>query len=236
MALGLAHAPAAAHRDGGRLLSSDGPRRPARGDFCRPGRPRAVPGHSTASSPKSVLCGNTNISSPDPYVHTTQPMRIIPGCRIHLVRIPLSHSSRTSRDDKRAFVSVAKLVLLGALSCLWGCNDHDRPVVVKAESEATVNAESAFSISRSSSVLSQYGPSAGVLHDLLDIDMKGDFGVAAPNWQEVRCVWLFGYRAETFTISNHRLRIKIIPQRTSLLYVYYLDRKTSEGITLIRFD
>lgn len=122
---------------------------------------------------------------------------------------------------------------------LCGCKREHPQAWIKPNRVVVVAADARKSllIASSSSVLSKYGPLAGVLSELLPIDLKElTIEPASIDWTKERCVWTFDTTVDQVTMKGYTLVIRAVPREGAGLRFWFFDKTKLLKIERIEFD
>jgi hypothetical protein len=130
------------------------------------------------------------------------------------------------------------LVFLGQ-SLFCGCHRADAESWTKPHRVISVPADvrKALILASSSSVLSKYGPLAGVLNELLPKDLK-DLTVepVAVDWSHERCIWTFDTRIDAVMFNGSVLKVRSTREENTGVRLWFFDKPGSMEIRQIQFD
>lgn len=100
-----------------------------------------------------------------------------------------------------------------------------------------VDVRKALIIASSSSVLSEYGPLAGALVEMLPKDLGELHGeLVNVDWSTQRCVWTFDTAIEAVSVRRSIMLIRFTHQEGTGVRFWFFDKKTLGPVKKIEFE
>jgi hypothetical protein len=135
--------------------------------------------------------------------------------------------------------AVIPSTLILILFLLTGCPRTGSEAWLKPNRVVNVQADvrKSLIIASSSSVLAKYGPLAGVLAELMPIDMK-ELTTETTNvdWTRERCIWTFDATVDEVSPRNSILIIRATPRPGSGIKFWFFDKAKIPRVTQIQFE
>ena len=131
------------------------------------------------------------------------------------------------------------MLSLFALLSLAACSHTTSLIWVKPKRVVDIPADvrKALLIASSSSILSKYGPIAGVLSELLPKDMSELSGdLKDVDWSQQTCIWTFDTAISEVSMNGSTLLIRPVPEEGKGIRFWFFQKASTGNVKKIQFE